>query len=51
MPEQITVDEALKAYTTSRPTASFEEREKGTIAPGLLADMTVIDRDCDDPRG
>ena len=46
VPEQkITIDEALTAYTSSAAYASFEEHEKGVIAPGMLADLTVIDRD------
>jgi len=46
VPEQkITVEEALRAYTTGGAYASFEERQKGMIAPGMLADITVIDRD------
>jgi predicted amidohydrolase YtcJ len=46
VPEQkITVEEALTAYTRSAALASFEEGQKGTIAPGMLADIVVIDRD------
>jgi predicted amidohydrolase YtcJ len=46
VPEQrITVDEALTAYTSGGAYASFEDREKGVIAQGMLADITVIDRD------
>ena len=46
VPEQkITVEEALRAYTRSGAFASFEETQKGTIAPGMLADLAVIDRD------
>jgi predicted amidohydrolase YtcJ len=46
VPEQkITVEEALAAYTRAGAHASFEEREKGAIAPGMLADIAVIDRD------
>jgi predicted amidohydrolase YtcJ len=46
VPEQkITVEAALRAYTAGGAYASFEERQKGTIAPGMLADLTVIDRD------
>lgn len=46
VPEQkITVEEALVAYTRAGAYASFEEGVKGTIAPGMLADLTVIDRD------
>ena len=46
MPEQkISVEEALAAYTRAGAYASFEEDVKGTIAAGMLADLTVIDRD------
>ena len=46
MPEQkIAVEDALRAYTTGGAYASFDERQQGTIAPGMLADITVIDRD------
>jgi predicted amidohydrolase YtcJ len=46
VPEQkITVEEAHRAYTRSGAFASFEETQKGTIAPGMLADLAVIDRD------
>jgi predicted amidohydrolase YtcJ len=45
VPEQkITVDEALVAYTRAGAFASFDETQKGTIAPGMLADLVVIDR-------
>ena len=43
--QKIAVDEALKAYTAGGAYASFRERDTGTIAPGMLADLTVIDRD------
>ncbi len=46
VPEQkITVEDALRAYTTGGAYASFEEGEKGALAPGKLADVVVIDRD------
>jgi predicted amidohydrolase YtcJ len=46
VPEQkITVEEALSAYTSGGAFASFEDQQKGTLAPGLLADLVVIDRD------
>ncbi|HEU4747896.1 MAG TPA: amidohydrolase [Gemmatimonadaceae bacterium] len=46
VPEQkIGVDDALRAYTTGGAYASFEENEKGILAPGKLADVVVIDRD------
>lgn len=45
VPEQkISVAEALKAYTVSPPYASFEESLKGSITPGKLADMVIIDQ-------
>jgi hypothetical protein len=45
-PEQrVTVEEALLAYTRENARAVFEEREKGRLAPGLLADLVVLDRD------
>ena len=43
--QRITVEEALRAYTAGGAYAAFAENEAGTIAPGKLADVTVIDRD------
>ncbi len=43
--EKISVEEALRAYTAGGAFASFEERDKGMIKPGMLADLVVIDRD------
>jgi predicted amidohydrolase YtcJ len=46
VPEQrITVDEALRAYTIEAAYASFEERDKGSLERGKLADLVMIDRD------
>jgi predicted amidohydrolase YtcJ len=46
VPEQkITVDEALRAYTRGGAFASFEDKERGVLATGALADFVVIDRD------
>jgi predicted amidohydrolase YtcJ len=46
VPEQkITVDEALRAYTAGGAYASFMDKDSGIIAPGMLADLTVIDKD------
>lgn len=36
---------ALTAYTANGAYASFEENKKGRIAPGMLADIIVLDRD------
>jgi predicted amidohydrolase YtcJ len=41
----ISLQAALEAYTVNAAYAAFEEREKGRIAPGLLADLVVLDRD------
>lgn len=46
VPEQrITVEEALRAYTVGAAYAAFRDDELGTIAPGRLADLVVLDRD------
>ncbi len=43
--ERISVTQALAAYTRTAAFASFEEDLKGTLAPGMLADLVVLDRD------
>ncbi len=43
--QRITVEEALRAYTTDAAFASFEEREKGKLASGTVADFVMLDRD------
>ena len=46
VPEQkITVEQALRAHTAGAARAGFMEREAGTLAPGMLADLVLIDRD------
>jgi predicted amidohydrolase YtcJ len=46
VPEQkISVEDALVAYTLGGAFASFEEQDKGQIAVGMLADLTMIDKD------
>jgi predicted amidohydrolase YtcJ len=45
-PEQrLTMDQAIAAYSTGGAFAEFEEKEKGKLAPGMLADFVVLDRD------
>ncbi len=43
--ERITREEALKMYTEWAAYRQFCEKTKGSIEPGKLADMVVIDRD------
>jgi predicted amidohydrolase YtcJ len=46
VPEQkITVEEAVRAYTMGSAYASFEEKIKGSIEPGKLADLIVLSDD------
>ena len=45
-PEQkVTIDEAIAAYTEGAAYAEFEERTKGKLKPGELADFVVLDHD------
>ena len=41
----ITREEALRLYTISNARLMFEEQNKGSLEPGKLADLIVIDRD------
>jgi predicted amidohydrolase YtcJ len=43
--QKITIDEAIAAYTSGAAYAEFSEKEKGTLAAGMLADFVVLDRD------
>ncbi|MEP7273019.1 MAG: amidohydrolase [Acidobacteriota bacterium] len=46
VPEQkITVAEAIRAYTLGSAYASFEEKSKGSIEVGKLADLAVLSED------
>jgi predicted amidohydrolase YtcJ len=46
LPEQaVSVETALRAYTSGGAAASFEERSKGTIEPGRVADIVVLTQD------
>jgi len=42
---RITLVEAVKCYTLNGAYASFEENLKGSVEPGKLADVAVLDRD------
>lgn len=43
--ERITVEDAVRAYTLGAAYASGEERVKGSITPGKLADLVVLSQD------
>ena len=43
--ERITIENAIRNYTAESAYASFEEKDKGQIAPHMLADLTVHTRD------
>lgn len=43
--EAITVEQAVTAYTRGAAFAEFGEAEKGTLAPGMLADISVLSQD------
>src|SRR2546426_128262 len=46
IPEQkISVEDAVRAYTVGSAFAEFQEKEKGTITAGKLADMVILSRD------
>ncbi len=40
-----TVSQALRLYTRGSAACSFDERRRGQIAPGYLADLTVLESD------
>ncbi len=43
--QRLTMDQAIAAYTTGSAFAEFEEKEKGKLQAGMLADFVVLDRD------
>ena len=42
--ERLTAEEAIRLYTIHAAHASFDERDKGTIEPGKLADLVILER-------
>ena len=42
--ERITIEEAIKAYTYGTAYANFEEKSKGSISVGKVADLTVLSK-------
>ena len=43
--QQLTIDEAIAAYTEGPAYAEFAEKTKGRLLPGFVADLVVLDRD------
>lgn len=43
--ERLTIQDAIRCYTAESAYASFEEKEKGQLQPGMLADLVVHSRD------
>jgi predicted amidohydrolase YtcJ len=43
--QRLTLEEAMRAYTSGSAYAAFEEKEKGCIAPGMLADLVILSDD------
>jgi len=43
--EQLTREQAVRFYTLNNARLNFEERMKGSLEPGKLADLIMIDRD------
>jgi predicted amidohydrolase YtcJ len=43
--EALTREQAVSAYTRGSAFAEFQEHEKGTPAPGMLADLAVLSQD------
>jgi predicted amidohydrolase YtcJ len=43
--QKLTIDQAISAYTAGAAFAEFTEKDKGKLAPGMLADFVVLDRD------
>jgi predicted amidohydrolase YtcJ len=43
--QKVSVEQALIAYTRTGAYAAFEENRKGSLTPGKLADIVIIDRD------
>lgn len=43
--QRMTVAQGLEAYTANAAYASFGENSRGSLAPGMIADLVVVDRD------
>lgn len=43
--QRLTLEAAIDAYTIGAAWASFDEGRKGTLAPGMLADLVILSED------
>lgn len=43
--QRMTREQALKSWTLDGAYAAFEEKDKGSLEPGKLADLLILDRD------
>ncbi len=43
--QKVTVEEALRAYTTENAYGVFEEGRRGVLRPGAVGDLVILDRD------
>ena len=43
--QDMTLTEAITAYTATAAWAAFEEKDKGRLAPGMWADLTILAED------
>jgi predicted amidohydrolase YtcJ len=43
--EKLTLAEAIRGFTSDAAYAAFEEKSRGTIEPGKLADLTIVEGD------
>ncbi|GKT37703.1 amidohydrolase family protein, partial [Aduncisulcus paluster] len=46
--QAVTLDEAIAAYTSGAAFSEYCQQIKGTIAPGMLADMVILSGDIKD---
>lgn len=47
--ERLTLAQAVDGYTSAGAWASFDEQRKGTLAPGMLADIVILTSDIFEP--
>lgn len=43
--QKLNIEQVIAAYTTGAAFAEFAEKQKGKLAPGMLADFVVLDQD------